>query len=80
MTGEGGSKSKETFERDAVVNSKIERGVSPKYTENTRAAVKNSVTRRNSRKSERGEGGGDGWVNPSQKNAASRVTEFINGP
>ena len=77
MTGEGGSKSKETFERDAVVNSKIERGVSPKYTENTRAAVKNSVTRRNSRKSERGEGGG---VNPSLKKASPRVTEFMNDP
>ena len=58
-------------------NSKIERDASPKYTENKRTAVKNSVTRRNSRKSERDEGGG---VNPSRKKAASRVTEFMNGP
>ena len=33
--------------------------------------------RRNSRKSERDEGG---RMNPSRKQAASRVTEFVNGP
>ena len=36
----------------------IERDASPKYTESKRTAVKNSVTRRNSRKSERDEGSG----------------------
>ena len=39
---------------------------SPKYTESKRTAVENNVTRRNSRRSERDEGGG---VNPSQKKA-----------
>ena len=37
---------------------KIERDASPKYTESKRTAVKNSVTRRNSRKRERDEGEG----------------------
>ena len=57
---------------------KIERDASPRYTESKRTAVKNSVTRRNSRKSERGEGG-EG-VKPSRQKAASRVTEFMDGP
>ena len=43
---------------------KIERDAGPKYTESKRTAVKSSVTLRNSRKSERDEGGGRG-VNPS---------------
>ena len=34
---------------------KTERGASPKYTDSKRTAAKSSVTRRNSRKSERGE-------------------------
>ena len=63
--------------RDAVANSKTGRDASPKYTESERTIVKNSVTRRNSRKSERDEGEG---VNPSRKKAASRVTELMNGP
>ena len=37
---------------------KSERDASPKYTESKRTAVKNSVTRRDSRKSKRDEGGG----------------------
>ena len=41
---------------------KIGSDASPKYTENKRTTVKNSVTRRHSRKSERDEG-----VNPSRK-------------
>ena len=40
-------------------------------------AVKISVTHRNSRKSERDEGGG---VNPSRKKPAPRVTEFSGSP
>ena len=38
---------------------KIERCASPKYTESKRTGVKNSVVRRNSRKSERDEGEGE---------------------
>ena len=37
---------------------KIGRDASPKYTESKRTAVRNSVTRRNSRENERHEGGG----------------------
>ena len=60
---------------------KIERDAIPKYTENKRTALKNNVTRRNSGKSERDEGGGGRGVNPSRKRPrASRVTEFMNGP
>ena len=69
-------KSKKTFERDAVANKK-KRDVRAKYTESKRTAGKNSVTPRNSRKSERDEGG---EVNPSREKAASRVTEFMNDP
>ena len=56
---------------------KIERDASPNYTENKRTAVKNSVTRPNARKSERDEGGGG---KSESKKAASRVTEFKEGP
>ena len=38
---------------------KIEHDASPKYTESKRTGVKNSVVRRNSRKSERDEGEGE---------------------
>ena len=56
---------------------KIECDARPKYTENKRRAVKNSVTCRNSRKSERDEWGG-GIL--SRKKDASRAMEFMNGP
>ena len=51
---------------------KIVRDASPKYTENKRTTVKNSVTRRNSRKSERDEGRGSGGKSESRKGRVTR--------